>query len=160
MLNLRSPLLAALLILAAPFAAFAADVNAGSLTITHPWARPTAGNTANGAAYLTIVNDSGDADRLVEVASPVAAMVHLHTHLLENGIMKMRPISGIDIEPGAPIKLEPGGLHIMLMELKAPLKEGDSFPLDLTFQKAGKVTVSVSVEVPNTGMGDMHHHQH
>jgi periplasmic copper chaperone A len=160
MLNLRSLLLVAMLIVAPPFAAFAGDAKAGALTINHPWARPNAGSAANGAAYLTIINGGADVDRLVEVASPAAAMVQLHTHLLEDGIMKMRHITGIDIEPGAPIKLEPGGLHIMLIGLKAPLKEGDSFPLDLIFKRAGKVTVLVSVEVADFGMGDMHHHQH
>ncbi len=154
---LRSFLVAAVLAVTAPAIANAADVKVGDLTVSHAWARATADTAANGAAYVTITNGGSTSDRLVTVASPVAANVQLHTHLIEDGIMKMRPVAGIDIEPGAPIELRPGGLHIMLMGLKAPLKEADDFPVDLTFQKSGKVTAMVHVEAAGAGMANMHH---
>jgi len=160
MMRIRAMLLAALVAILIPLAATAHEFKLGDLTIGHPWARATAGGTANGAAYLTLANGGASADRLVGVASSIAAKVELHTHLMDGGVMKMRPVEGIDIEPGAPIELKPGGLHVMLIGLTAPLKDGDTFPLELTFQKAGKVTVTVNVEATAAmeGMGDMHHH--
>lgn len=124
--------------------AAAHSFKAGDLVIGHPWARAAA--PPNGAAYLTITNQGQTPDRLVRVSSPAAEMSQLHVHLVEDGIMKMRPIDGIDIEPGAPVELKPGGLHIMLMGLKAPLTAGMKFPLTLSFEKAGDVTVEVWVE--------------
>jgi hypothetical protein len=146
MLKFRSWLLAMLCAALLPLAATAHEFKAGDLLIGHPWARASAGPAANGAAYLTLTNNGKDSDRLVAVASPVADKAELHVHLVEDGVMKMRSLDGIDVPPGAPIELQPSGLHIMLLGLKAPLKEGDSFPLTLTFQKAGAVTVSVLVE--------------
>lgn len=144
--KLRSLLMAALCAALLPLAAAAHDVKAGDLLIGHPWARATAGKMTTGIAYLTVTNNGMEADRLVSAISPAAPSATLHTHLIEDGVMKMRPVDGIDIAPGTTVALKPGGLHIMLLGLKVPLKEGDSFPLTLTFQKAGPVTVSVLIE--------------
>ena len=134
------PTLAALgaLVLSAP--AFAADV-----TISSPWARASAPGAANGACYLEIANTGKEPDRLVSAASPAAAKVELHTHLMDNGVMKMRPVEGFEVAPGEPAVLRPGGNHIMLMGLKEQLKPGAKFPVTLTFAKAGAVTVEVPV---------------
>jgi len=160
MMRIRSVLLAALAVVLLPLAVAAHEFKAGDLTIGHPWARATAGGGANGAAFLSVANGGKTADRLIAAASPVAAKVELHTHLIEDGVMKMRPVAGIDIEPGAVVELKPGGFHVMLIGLTAPLKEGDSFPLELTFEKVGKVATTVKVESPAAGaegMGGMHH---
>lgn len=135
--------LAALAVLCGVLGA-SSDVWAGSLSVEKPWARATAGQAANGAAYLTVVNVDG-ADRLVSVASPVAATVELHTHINEDGVMRMRPVPGIEIPAGGRAVLEPGGFHIMLIGLKGPLKEGRRIPLTLTFEKAGIIETEAVV---------------
>jgi len=129
--------------LAAPAAAH--EYKLGDLTIDHPWARASAGNAKTGAAYLAVVNDGTEADRLVAANSPVGR-AELHTHLSEDGIMKMRPVDAVDLPAGERVVLEPGGLHVMLMDLAKPLMEGESFPLTLTFEKAGPIDVEVKVE--------------
>lgn len=126
------------------FISLASDVRAGTLWVEHPWARATAGQAANGAAYLTVVNQGG-ADRLVSVSSSVATTVELHTHLHEDGVMRMRSVSNVDIPAGGRVVLEPGGYHIMLIGLKGPLKEGRRIPLTLVFEKAGSMDVEAVV---------------
>ena len=137
-------------ILATSFAADALgqDVRSGGLHISHPWARATAGVARNGAAYLTIVNRGREADRLVGVASPVARKAVLHSHIVDGDIIRMRPVAAIEIDPGKPAVLEPGGRHIMLIGLEAPLVAGTRFPLTLMFERAGEIAVEVVVEPP------------
>ncbi|PKU26561.1 copper chaperone PCu(A)C [Telmatospirillum siberiense] len=149
-----------------PFAVSAHEYKAGDLLIGHPWARATAGNASNGAAYFTVTNSGKTGDRLVGVETTVAS-AQLHTNLMEDGVMKMRSLDGVDIPPGGNATLSPGGQHIMLMGLKAPLKMGEKFPMVLTFAQAGRVTVDVLVEsVSSNGPGGdssgtpMHEHDH
>ncbi len=141
----RAFALAATLALALPAAALAADAGTSHIVVQQPWARASAGMAANGAAYMTITDDGTAPDRLVSASSPVCAMAQLHTHLMKDGVMEMRPVEAIDVVPGTPTVLKPGGLHVMLMKLKQPLKQGETFPVTLTFQKAGAVTVEVKV---------------
>jgi copper(I)-binding protein len=122
------------------------DYSFGDLKIEHPWARATPGAITTGAAYLTVTATGETADRLIGGETPRAAKVELHTMMMDGDVMKMRQVSAIEINPGEPTVLRPGGLHIMLIGLKAPLREKDSFPLTLTFEKAGKVEVQVAVE--------------
>ena len=124
----------------------------GDIAITQAWARATPGPTPNGAAYLTLLNRGKTPDRLIAAATPVAKRAGLHTHLMDSGIMKMRPVSAIDVAPKSPTVLKPSGLHIMLFGLKKPLKEGEKFPLTLTFERAGQITLDVDVQsVGSTG---------
>lgn len=146
------------LIIAAALAlpAAAHEYKLGDLEIIHPWARASAGEAKNGAVYVEIVNNGATADRLIGAATTAAAHAELHMHVSENGIMKMRPVDGgIDVAPGAHVVLKPGGFHVMLMGLAAPLQEGSSFPITLTFEKAGTIEVSVSVASVAT-MHDSH----
>jgi hypothetical protein len=132
--------------------AFAAGLAAASTALAQPsqlevnnaWAGATPGKAENGAAYVTI--QSPTADRLVSASTPVAKKAELHTMSMQGMVMKMRPISSLDIPAGAPVSLKPGGEHIMLMGLNQPLREGQSFPLTLDFEKAGPRTVTVTVE--------------
>jgi copper(I)-binding protein len=132
--------------------AFAAGLVAASAALAQPtqldvanaWAGATPGKAENGAAYVTITSPT--ADRLVSANTPVAKKAELHTMSMQGMVMKMRPISGVDIPAGQPISLKPGGEHIMLMGLNEPLLEGQSFPLTLDFEKAGPRTVTVTVE--------------
>jgi periplasmic copper chaperone A len=126
--------------------ASAALAQTNQLEVTNAWARATPGKAENGAAYLTI--QSPTADRLLSVSSPVAKKAELHTMSMEGMVMKMRPLAGLDIPVGQAVTLKPGGEHIMLEGLGAPLREGQSFPLTLTFEKAGTRTVTVAVEKP------------
>lgn len=114
------------------------------LKVADAWARATPGKAENGAAYLTI--QSPTADRLVSISSPVAKKAELHTMSMAGTVMQMRPIAGLDIPAGQPVTLKPGGEHIMLLGLKGPLREGQSFPMTLTFEKAGTRDVNVAVE--------------
>jgi periplasmic copper chaperone A len=136
------------------FTVAAADPSA--LTIDHVWARASAGNATTGAAYLT-VTDNGKPDRLVGVSTPVAAEAQVHESIDDNGVMKMRPVQGgVTLAPGTPVTFKPGGYHIMLMGLKAPLKAGDSFPLTLTFEQAQPLTVTARIEAAGAPMRQDH----
>jgi periplasmic copper chaperone A len=122
----------------------AALAQPAQLEVNNAWARATPGKAENGAAYVTI--QSPTADRLVAASSPVAKKAELHTMSMHGMVMKMRPIAGLDIPPGQPVSLKPGGEHVMLLGLNQPLHEGQSFPLTLDFEKAGPRTVTVTVE--------------
>jgi hypothetical protein len=133
------------LLLLAPLA-FAQPVKAGNIEIDAGWARPTAAQIANGAAYLTIVNHGKDNDRLVSVQGDVAAEVQIHHTTMDGGMMRMRQMKdGVELPAGKSVKFAPGGYHIMLINLKAPLKAGEHFKLMLHFAKAGDAEVQVDV---------------
>jgi periplasmic copper chaperone A len=129
----------------------------GQLEVNNAWARATPGKAENGAAYLTILSPT--ADRLVSVTSPVAKKAELHTMSMTGMVMQMRPVAGVDIPAGQPVSLKPGGEHIMLLGLNQPLREGQSFPLTLNFDKAGPRAVTVTVAKPGaTGPGPAAQH--
>ncbi|HLN23947.1 MAG TPA: copper chaperone PCu(A)C [Patescibacteria group bacterium] len=134
----------------------AAEVKAGSLTIETPWARASAG--ANSAAFMTIKNDGDTPERLLTTKSDAAKDVQLHSSFKDGEVMKMRPVDGIDVPAHGSIELKPGGYHIMLMGLAAPLKDGESFPLTLGFQHAGEVKVTVAVQTIAAMGAAMHEH--
>jgi len=117
-----------------------------ALKVEQPWARATAASAKNGAAYLQVVNGGPAVDRLLSASSPVAARTELHTHLHEDGVMKMRQVAAVELPPGATVTFAPGGLHVMLLGLTAPLAQGATFPLTLNFEKGGSRTVTVKVE--------------
>ena len=117
----------------------------GALTVEAPWARASAGAARTGAAYLRIANDGAEDDRLTGVAAPVAERVELHAHTMSGGVMRMRRVDAVPVPGGESAELKPGGYHVMLIGLRAPLKEGETFPLTLTFDRAGTITVPVAV---------------
>ncbi|PWC78037.1 copper chaperone PCu(A)C [Azospirillum sp. TSH64] len=127
--------------------ALAHGFKAGAIEIGHPWARATAPSAPNGGAYLSLTNTGTTEDRLVGASTPAAEKAELHTHLNENGVMKMREVAGgIPVPAGEAVKLAPGGLHIMLLGLKQPLVKGAHIPMTLRFEKAGTVEVEIAVE--------------
>lgn len=132
--------------------------------VAHGWARATPGVARTGAAYVTLHNRGDAEDRLTAAETPVAARAAIHTHIMDGSVMKMREVEGgVVVAPGKEVVFKPGGLHVMLMGLKAPLKEGDKFPLTLTFEKAGKRTVEIAVRgvgamAPGGGHGSGHSH--
>lgn len=134
------------LLLLSAVIARAHDVTQGDLRIHEPWARATIGVAQTAAAYLTVVNQGAQDDRLIGVSTPVADAAMLHKSVMdENGVMKMRPLEAIDVPAGGEVKLEPGGMHVMLMGVHQPLKAGDHFPMTLSFERAGDVAVTVHV---------------
>ena len=138
------PILAALL-LAAP--ARADDVKAGDLVISQAWTRATPGGAKTGGGFLTIENKGSAPDKLIGASSDGAGKVEVHEMTMNNGVMKMRPVEGgLTIDPGKTVKLAPGGYHLMMTDLKKPLKQGDKMPVTLEFEKAGKVAVTLDVQ--------------
>jgi periplasmic copper chaperone A len=132
-----------LLVAGLVFGAVTASAQTGQIEVTNAWARATPGGAATGAAYLTIV--SPVADRLIGASSPVAKSAQLHTMTMHGGVMRMRQIPGVDLPAGKTVTLKPSGVHIMLLGLTEPLKEGETFPLTLSFKSGGTKDVTVAV---------------
>ena len=137
---------------------------AGSLTIEGPWSRATPGGAKVAGGFMKITNTGTETDRLLGGSVPFAGRFELHEMAMDGGIMKMRELkSGIEIKPGETIELKPGGYHVMFMDLKQPLKDGQSVKGTLTFEKAGKVDVDFKVGpvgggAPKGGAGGGHSH--
>ena len=124
--------------------------------IEDPWARATPPGAKIGAAYMKITSTS--ADRLVGASSPAAARVELHVTEKKGDVMRMRQVKAYDIPAGGSFKLSPGGAHLMLVDLKAPLKEGTKVPVTLRFEKAGEVKVELEVRALGASGGHMQMH--
>jgi len=146
--------IAAVLIAGAPLAALAAD-----LKIEGGWARATPPSAPTGAAYFTVLN-SGPADRLIGVSTPAAAKAEIHEMATgANMVMTMRPLKdGAAVPAKGRLALAPGGAHVMLMRLKAPLKAGDTLPLTLRFQRAGEIKVVLPVKAEAPAAAPQHNH--
>ena len=143
---LRSALLVCLLSLI-PGMVGAADYRVGSLEIDRPWARATAPTAPAGGGFLTIVNKGTTTDRLVAARSPVAQTSQIHEMKMEGNVMRMRELDkGLEIPAGGTVTLAPGGIHVMLMGLKAPLQQGTRVPVTLVFEKAGSIDIELGVE--------------
>lgn len=137
---------------------FASTPALAQVQIERPWTRATAPGAKVAGGYMTIKN-LGAADRLLSASSPAAAKVELHVHLNDNGVMKMREVpGGYDIPAKGAFELKPGGAHLMFMDLKAPLKEGDKVPVKLKFEKSGEV--SAEFQVGGMGASTMPAHDH
>ena len=142
----RRTAICALLVLSWAGPVSAHDYKLGSLEIATPWTRATPATAKSGGGFMTITNKGTTADRLIAARSPASLKVEVHEMKMDDGVMKMRELAGgVPIEPGKRSMLAPGGNHLMLMGLKAPLKEGEKVPVTLTFEKAGKVDVALDV---------------
>ena len=120
---------------------------ASPIRIDNPWSRATAPGQVVGGGFMTIVNAGNTADRLVSATSPVAAEVQIHNTSMDGGVMRMRQLTdGLEIPANGKVELKPRSLHLMFMQLKAPLEAGASFPVQLQFEKAGTVTTQFTVE--------------
>ncbi len=128
----------------------AADYDVGSIHISQPWSRATPKGAASGAGYMTVTNNGTTPDKVNCVSSDVSAQCQIHTMTMEDGVMKMRPVEGgLEIKPGETITLKPGGFHMMLLDLKHPLEQGQNVKATLKFDHAG----TVDVEYPIAGIG-------
>lgn len=117
----------------------------GDLEIAHAWSRPSVPGQTTGVIYLTVANSGGAADALTGVSTPAAAKAEIHTMRMSDGMMKMRAVASLPVPPGGTLVLAPGGNHIMLLGLKAPLQRGGSIAVTLTFEHQGKVDIAVPV---------------
>lgn len=158
------PMAMALVLSLPALPAEAHDYSVGDLHIDHPFARATTSRAMATAAYLTIENRGTSDDTLVAGSTPAAEVVELHSHIEDNGVMRMREVAGgIPIPADETVVLEPGGLHVMFMGLTAPpLEAGSMVPLTLTFEQAGDITVEVAVQslVPASPGADGQSHGH
>jgi hypothetical protein len=123
-----------------------AGAQTATVEVQHAWARATPGGAKTAALYMTLVDKGASNDRLVSVSTPVAAKAEVHETTTENGVMHMGPVAGLPLKPGTPTVLKPGGYHVMLLDLKHPLVAGQSFEVTLTFEKAGPVEATATVE--------------
>jgi hypothetical protein len=145
---MRFVVLAAALILAPLFTAAPAPAHEfnrlGDIVIEQPWARATPVKV--GGAYMTLRNNGAVPDTLVKVTSPVAERVEIHETKIEGGMAMMRPVAAIALKRRSSVQLKPGGMHVMLMGLRRPLKEGERIKLALTFERAGTIEIEARVE--------------
>ena len=141
----------------------AGEAAAADMEVANPFMRaaPMAGGT--GAAFMTIHNHGG-ADRLLAAEAGISKNVELHTHVKDGDIYRMRKVEALSVPEHGSAELKPGGDHIMFIGLNAPVKEGATVPVTLTFEKAGKVVVQVPVQAPGAmapgagAQGGMMHH--
>jgi copper(I)-binding protein len=152
--------LGALLSFSAGLAAHEYDT--GNLHIEHPWALAVPTVSPNGAAYLVIHNKGQEEDRLESVDTPRAGKTEIHEHVHKDGLMKMQEVQGgLAIPAGAEVRLEQGGYHLMMFDLKQPLNDGDKFPMTLHFRKAGDLNVEIHVQKnPPADADGGHSHAH
>ncbi|HEY1290569.1 MAG TPA: copper chaperone PCu(A)C [Burkholderiales bacterium] len=125
--------------------------------ITDPWIRATAPGQKTAAGYMTIRNQSAQPERLIGGSSQVAAKVQTHVSIKDGEIMRMREVKAYDIPAKGTFELKPNGSHLMLVDLKHPLKEGEKVAVVLKFEKAGEVKVDFEVR-PLTGSSSEHKH--
>ncbi len=154
---IQAGLLAAAMNCGIAHAAGAAD----QITVSGAYIRQAPPGAMATGAFMTIRNASPGEVRVVKAASTVSRITELHTHLNEGGVMKMRQVKDIPVPPGGEAVLKPGGLHVMLIDLKSPLKEGEMVPITLGLDDGSSKEISVPVRNPSSGpMGGMTGHKH
>lgn len=136
----------------------AQEYTQGDMRVMRPWMLEVPPVSANGAAYLTIRNQSAQDDVLISVESAAAESVEIHEHVHRNGLMKMQKIDALLVKAGSDVPFAPGGYHLMLMGLHQPLKAGERFPVTLHFKAAGDMQVDVEVvqQMPETSIHTSH----
>ena len=139
-----------------PNVVLAQDYVLKPLKIDRPFARATPPGAKTGGVFFTVENRGEIGDTLIRASSPIAGSVELHQMAIEAGLMKMRAIPAVEVKPGGKLELKPGGYHLMLFDLRQPLKKGDKFPLMLTFARAGTLEISVVVEDMAMPIGATH----
>jgi copper(I)-binding protein len=136
-------------------AASAETARVGDIAVERPWARASISASRPAAAYFEVVNE-GEADRLVAIASPAAERAEIHAMTEVDGVMRMTPAGALEIPRKTRVRLEPGGLHVMLIGLGEPLVESSTLTLELRFERSGTVAVEAPVLGPGS-MGPDHH---
>lgn len=143
----NTSLLGLVLAMSLPALAAGHGYSLGALKIGHPWARPTPNGAPTAAGFLTVTNTGAQPDRLLGGSSPMTGPIQVHQMSMDGGVMRMRQLTdGLTIPPGATVKLEPGGYHLMLIGPKTTFKVGDHIPATLRFAKAGAIKVEFYVQ--------------
>ena len=132
------------------------EYRVGQLKIENPYTRATAPGQKAAGGFMKIEN-KGAADQLISASSPVAGEMQLHTMAMDGNVMRMREVKTIDVPANGSVELKPGGLHLMFMDIKTPLKAGEAVPVKLKFQKAGEVEIKVPVRDISGGSSHMKH---
>ncbi len=127
--------------------ALAEDVQTENLVISGAFSRANPKTAMAGAGFM-IIRSLGEADRLIGFTSPACNRPELHTHINDNGIMRMREVEAIDVPAGGEARLEPGGLHLMFIDLNQQFVEGESLEATLIFEKAGEVPITLVIKGP------------
>lgn len=140
------------------FSAGVLAATADNISVQDPYVRLAPPNAPATGAFMVIKNN-GDKDvKVLKADNPVSKVTELHTHLNEGGVMKMRPVPAIEVKAKGQVVLQPGGLHVMMIDLKAPMKEGDVVPITLTFDDGSSKQVDAKVVRPTAaGMPPMEH---
>jgi len=152
----RNTLALLVLALGLSFSAQAQEARVGSIKIEKAYTRSTVPGQMAAGGFMKIEN-KGAADQLVSASSPVAAEVQLHEMAMDGNVMKMRQVKDIVVPSGGEVELKPGGLHLMFMNIKAPLAAGETVPVKLKFAKAGEVEVRMPVNAMGQHGGAMKH---
>ena len=156
MSRIRLALALALILSAA--GAKADDYTLGNIVIGHPWSRATPPSAMAGGGFLKLTNKGTAPDRLIAVRSAAAGKAEIHEMKMDGNIMRMRELEkGLEIPAGATVTLAPGGYHLMLMELKAPLLKDARVPVTLVFEKAGSIDVELTVEAMGASPSEHKH---
>lgn len=127
--------------------AVAHETKKNSITVLHPWARATPPGAKTGVAYFEIAAGQEGGDKLIGAeAAGIAGRVEIHTHEKAGDVMRMRQIEALPVAAGSSVVLGPAGHHLMLMDLKRPLVEGDLVEITLRFEKAGLMPIEATIE--------------
>jgi periplasmic copper chaperone A len=146
-------------LIAAALFALLAQTAIAQVSVSGAFAVPTVPGAPTGAVYLSLHNKAATTDRLVSAITPRAKRVEMHSMAMSGNVMRMREIEAIEIRPGTRVDMKPGSpFHLMLVDLAAPLRAGDRFPLTLEFAGSGKLEVTVAVQAPKPAAGGHHHH--
>jgi copper(I)-binding protein len=159
-MNKPAFIVAAVLAAAVAMPAQAEDVTVGPLKISSAWTRATPKGASVGGGYMKITNTGTVPDRLVGGSTDISNSFEIHEMKMEGGVMKMRQVAGgIEIKPGQTVTFDPSGYHVMLVDLKKQLMQGERFKAMLEFTKTGKVEVDFAIEGigAKTGGGDHDH---
>jgi len=141
-----------------------AEVQQANIKVTTAWSRELPPTAPVGAAFMTIDNHNAQADRLISASSSIAEVTELHAHIHEGDVMRMVRVDAIDVPAHGQLILEPGGYHVMLINLKKPLVAGEALPLTLQFEHAGQMDITVNIKSSDAGtsaqQSEMDHSAH
>jgi periplasmic copper chaperone A len=127
-------------------ACLASAETAGSITVENAWSRASPDGIKVAAGYLTIINNGDQPDRLLSASAPFAAATEIHKTSMADGVMRMRPVpDGVPLPAKSTVMLQPNSYHLMFMGLTEPLKDGDTVTANLTFERAGTVSITIDV---------------
>jgi len=129
------------------------------IKVMEPWSRPSPAMAGNGVVYMMLMNEGGADDALLSVETDTAEVAELHETKMEGDVMKMSPVAKVEIPAGGSAALEPGGLHVMLINLQQELVAGEKIKLTLNFEKSAPLTVEAEIRKMGAGMDNMEHNE-